>query len=106
MFLKNRKELADYTGISISSVNRILKKLERKRMIKIIKYKEYFKINIMEAGVPAFRELQNAFSDYDNVRFQGFTEEEIKNYLRFQERIEENMNRVLKGINTNIKADS
>lgn len=93
--IKNRKELADYAGIAPTTVNRILQKLARRKMIEEIKCKECIQINILEDGQPVLRELKNAFSDYDSVRFQGFTEDEIEEYLQFQDRIAENLSRVL-----------
>lgn len=50
------------------------------------------------------REIKNAFSDYDRVRFQGFTEDEIEEYLHLQNRIAENLSRVLKNVDVDAVA--
>lgn len=96
--VKTRKELADYAGIAPSAINRILQKLTRRKMIEEVRHKEYLEIQILEEGQPVLRELKNAFSDYDRVRFQGFTEDEIEEYLHLQNRIAENLSRVLKNV--------
>lgn len=96
--MKNKKELADYAGVARTTVNRILQKLVRKRMIEVISHKEYLEINILEDGEPIQKELENAFSDYDRVRFQGFSEDEIRTYFHYQNRIEQNLSRVLKSV--------
>lgn len=96
--IKNKKELADYVGLAPSTVTRILQKLVYKKMIEMAAHKDYLEIHVLDGGKPVLNELQNVFSDYDRVRFQGFTEEEIGKYLQFQGRIEENLSRVLKGV--------
>lgn len=93
--MKSRKELADYAGMNVSTVNRSLQKLLRKNMIEIKKQKGFLEIGITEEGKPVILHLQQIFDDYDAVRFQGFTEDEIGKYLRFQRRIDQNLNRIL-----------
>ncbi len=93
--MKNRKELADYAGIHLSTVNRSLQKMVRKRMIEIKKQKSGLEMIVTEEGMPVLKELQQAFEDYDEVRFQGFSEKEVEEYLGFQKRIDQNITRVL-----------
>ncbi len=93
--MKSRKELADYAGMNVSTVNRSLQKLLRKNMIEIKKQKGFLEIGITEEGKPVILHLQQIFDDYDAVRIQGFTEDEIGKYLRFQRRIDQNLNRIL-----------
>ena len=94
--MKNRKELADYAGIHISTANRSIQKLLRKHMVEIKKSKSYMEVVITEEGKPVIQELQQVFDDYDKVRFQGFSEDEVGKYLQFQKKIDQNLNRVLK----------
>ncbi len=94
--INSKKELADCTGFQMSSVNHSLQKLENRKMIEISKNKKRLYINILGAGYLVVEEIKKAIRDYDSIRFQGFTESEIGQYLKFQMRIEENMNRVLK----------
>ena len=94
--MKNLKELADYAGIHISTANRSIQKLLRKHMVEIKKSKSYMEVVITEEGKPVIQELQQVFDDYDKVRFQGFSEDEVGKYLQFQKKIDQNLNRVLK----------
>ncbi len=94
--IRNKKELADYAGISQSSVSRILQKLARRKMIEVSAHKDCIDINVLEEGEPILKELQNAFMDYDYVRFQGFSDNERSQYHYYQNKIKENLNRVLK----------
>lgn len=96
--MKSRKELADYAGIHLSTVNRSLQKMVRKHMIEIKKQKNGLEITVTEEGRPVIEELQQVFEDYDEVRFQGFSQEEVEKYLGFQKRIDQNILRVLQTI--------
>lgn len=96
--IKNRKELADYAGIHISTVNRSLQKMLRKHMIEIRKQKSCLQISITEEGMPVLQELEQVFADYDEVRFQGFSQEEMDCYLGYQKRIDQNIMRVLQTV--------
>lgn len=98
MAMENRKELANYAGIPLSTINRSLQKLQRKQMIEIRKQKSGVEIVITEEGRPVIQELQQVYADYDTVRFQGFSEDEIGKYLQFQKRIDQNLSRILRTI--------
>lgn len=95
--VKSKNELADYIGIENSELSRSFKILIHEKMLDVIPHKEYFEVVVLEEGKPVLKEIEQAFADYDAVRFQGFTDEEMETYLEFQKRIDENLSRVLKG---------
>lgn len=100
----SRRELADFINVSWRSLNVILQKLAAKNMIKIEEIKplksksekKKLRITLLEGAENIIRELARAQQDYDEARFADFTEEELIQYARFQNRIKENMARVLK----------
>ncbi len=65
-------------------------------MIEISTHKDCIDMNVLADGEPILKELQNAFMDYDYVRFRGFSDDERSQYHYYQNRIKENLNRVLK----------
>lgn len=91
----SRKELADYTGYSVRTVAKILQKLALKKVIDITSHGKKAEIRIMQEYLSLFAELEYVKRDYDNVRFEGFTDDEIEECRRFQERINENVGRIL-----------
>ena len=82
----------------------ILQKLAAKNMIKIEEIKplksksekKKLRITLLEGAESIIRELARAQQDYDEARFADFTEEELTQYARFQNRIKEKMTRVRK----------
>lgn len=91
----SRKELADYTGYSVRTVAKILQKLALKKVIDITSHGKKAEIRIMQEYLSLYAELEYVKRDYDNVRFEGFTDDEIEECRRFQERINENIRRIL-----------
>ena len=91
----SRKELADYTGYSVRTVSKILQKLTLKKVIDITSHGKKAEIRIMQEYLSLYTELEYVKRDYDNVRFEGFTDDEIEECRRYQERINENIRRIL-----------
>ncbi|MBS7303622.1 MAG: glycosyltransferase [Lachnospiraceae bacterium] len=91
----SRKELADYTGYSVRTVAKILQKLALKKVIDITSHGKKAEIRIMQEYLSLFAELEYVKRDYDNVRFEGFTDDEIEECRGYQERINENIRRIL-----------
>ena len=91
----SRKELADYTGYSVRTVAKILQKLALKKVIDITSHGKKAEIRIMQEYLSLFAELEYVKRDYDTVRFEGFADDEIEECRRFQERINENVGRIL-----------
>lgn len=65
-------------------------------MIELSTHKDCIDINILADGELILKELQNTFMDYDNVRFQGFSDSERSQYHYYQNKIKDNLNRVLR----------
>ena len=91
----SRKELADYTGYSVRTVAKILQKLALKKVIDITSHGKKAEIRIMQEYLSLYTELEYVKRDYDNVRFEGFTDDEIEECRGYQERINENIRRIL-----------
>lgn len=91
----SRKELADYTGYSVRTVSKILQKLTLKKVIDITSHGKKAEIRIMQEYLSLYTELEYVKRDYDTVRFEGFADDEIEECRRFQERINENVGRIL-----------
>lgn len=99
--IPNRKELADFTGMSRNSLARTLQKLSSKDFIKITevresKSKKYLRIELLPAASAILPDLATAQNDFDAVRYNGFTEEELIQYARLSEKIKENTQKVLR----------
>ena len=91
----SRKELADYTGYSVRTVAKILQKLALKKVIDITSHGKKAEIRIMQEYLSLYAELEYVKRDYDTVRFEGFTDDEIEECRGYQERINENIRRIL-----------
>lgn len=99
--IPSRKELADFTGMSRNSLARTLQKLSSKDFIKITevresKIKKYLRIELLPAAAAILPDLATAQNDFDAVRYNGFTEEELIQYARLSEKIKENTQKVLR----------
>lgn len=90
-----QKELADYTGYSVRTVSRILQKLALKKILIIISHGRKKEISLSEEYAFLYEELEYIRKDYDEVRFQGFTEKEAEECTKYLERINDNIRRVL-----------
>ena len=78
----SRKELADYTGYSVRTVSKILQKLTLKKVIDITSHGKKAEIRIMQEYLSLYTELEYVKRDYDNVRFEGFTDDEIEEFMK------------------------
>lgn len=90
-----KKELADYTGYSIRTVSRILQKLTMKKILAVNSQGRKLEIGFSEEHTSLYDELEYIRKDYDEVRFQGFSEKEAEECTEYLERINENIRRVL-----------
>lgn len=101
--LTSRKELADFTGMSKSTLSGTLQKLVSKNLIKITdvrkkdakEAKRGINIELLPAALDIIPSLATAEHDFNSVRFQGFTEEELEEYQRLSGKITENIQRIL-----------
>ena len=99
--LKSRKELSDFTGIMRHSLSASLQKLTSKGIIKIEEIRAtktrdgQLNISLLPAAEPIISDLATAQNDYDHTRFDGFSEEELIQYAHLNEKIKENILKVL-----------
>lgn len=123
--LRSRKELADFTGMSRNSLSMTLQKLSSKNYIRITEVKEpkektsrskrrsnedsteatpstahkgnqkYLRIELLPAAQELLPALSTVQSDFDNARFADFTEEELVEYARLCEKVNENTRHIL-----------
>lgn len=99
--LRSRKELSDFTDISRRSLSASLQRLTTKGLIKIEEIRAtktrdgQLNITLLPAAEPIISDLGTAQNDYDHTRFDGFSEEELIQYAHLNEKIKENILKVL-----------
>ncbi len=121
--VKNRRELADYAGLSVGSLSRSLQKLLSRDLIKLTEIRvknsasetdiknaersargglsslkpseKYLQIKLLPAAKPILAALTAARNDYDSARFSDFSEEELAAYAALTEKIKQNTLKVL-----------
>ena len=91
----SRTELADFAGLSKSSLSRTLQKLSAKDYIRVISTRKYLHVDLLPAATALLPELATAQNDFDAARFAGLSEEELICYAKVTEKIKENTMRVL-----------
>lgn len=93
----SRKELADFSGLTMHTLSTLLQKLSSKNLIKIEnkRSRKLFLITFLPAALPILEELANAQTKYDQARFGGFTEEELVQYSTLSEKIKQNVQNIL-----------
>ena len=93
------KELSDFVNLSRRTLSMCLQRLTAKGYIRMEEIGERKtgrqKILFLPACDGILADFDTAQNDYDQVRFQGFTEEELIRYAFFNDRIKENIRRVL-----------
>lgn len=100
--VRSRKELADLTGFSARSVSMILQKLVIRELIKVTEVRSRkdenrdFEVNLLQASEEITKDIEVAESDFEQVRYAGFTQDEKTQYEMFCSRIKNNILDVLK----------
>ena len=125
----NRRELADFAGITRTNLTSGLQRLTMKGFLKVEEVKEpkpskkdkttgknkmkaaemaetkrkgrggRIAVTILPAADAVMKELEMAQRDYDAARFAGFTEEELIKYAELSEKIKENTKNILYFLN-------
>lgn len=95
----SQKELADRVGITPAAVTGILKHLEREGYITRCEGRDsrYHEIDITELGRDAVELSRRIFSEVDTALFDGFSDEELSEYIKTMEKIQRNMESFRKG---------
>lgn len=93
----NRRELADFVNVSPRSLSILLQKLSSKGLLKVENKRSAKQLNIvfLPTAIPILNEIAAAQSNYDHIRFTGFTEDELIQYSYFTEKIKQNMQKIL-----------
>lgn len=104
-----QKEICSYTGWSARSLAGSLQKLARRRLIRKEKVQRKDKeaqedrsvgksmtvVRFGEESAQVTEALDRAFRDIEELRFQGFTEEEIRQYKEFSRRAAQNVQKAI-----------
>lgn len=97
----SRRELSDYTNMSRRSLSLNLQKLTAKGYIKMqeSREKKAQERRITVWMLPAAAQIEEALADvqreYDETRYQNFSEDELLQYAYLTEKIKKNMQKVL-----------
>lgn len=93
----NRKELADFIGITPRVLTMALQKLYSKGIVKITTKRTTKKLNVvfLSAAEPILPELTDAQNNYEQARLAGFTEDELIQYAQLSEKIKQNVQKIL-----------
>lgn len=100
----SRRELADFCGMTKSSLSLALQRLSSKNFIKVTGVdaaaskksgKRALHIELLAPARSILPELTLALNDFDAARFRDFTEEEYEQYLRLSSKMHENIQKVL-----------
>lgn len=100
---RRRKDLADFTGMQKNSLSLALQRLSSKDLIKVTSTtdtpkksgEKLLQIELLPAALDILPELSTVNNDFDAVRFDGFTEDELAEYNRLSDKIKENIQKVL-----------
>lgn len=93
----NRKELADFAGMTGRTLSVALSKLSQKGFIKVTTHRntKEMTITFLPTVFSVLDELSAAQENYENARLAGFTEEEQITYARLSEKIKQNVQKIL-----------
>ena len=110
---ESRRNLADFSGLSRRALSQTLQKLAAKGYLKAEARKlpreagqenpylsparraRELDVSLLPAAQPVLRELEAAMGEYDQTRFAGFSREELEQYTRLSEKLQENLRNVL-----------
>ena len=97
----SRRELSDFTGISRSSLSVCIQRLSAKNYIRTedLRMEEektrILQFALLPASEPLLQDFATVYNDYDQVRFQNFTDEELIQYACLSKKMHENIQKVL-----------
>lgn len=92
VYIKNSKELAEFSGYSKRKLSNILQKLMKKELIRMIKpTRGSTTIQILSAANPILADLEIAQNDFDHIRFRNLTDNDLVTYGKLSEEIKKNI---------------
>ena len=97
--LLSQKQLSEHLGITQAAVTQALKKLEADGYIKreLGDDNRYNEITITTRGIDVVEYTKTAFSAIDRSLFDGFSSDELENYVGFLEKIQKNILNKMEG---------
>ena len=108
--IRTKKDLADFTGMTLRALTLMLQKLEAKKLIKAAERPAEKKaksgsssrssgkildIVFLPDSGPVLQDLQTVQNDFDQVRFSGLDDEELIQYAVLTEKIRQNIQETL-----------
>lgn len=97
----DRKELAEFTGLSRGRLSMLLSRLEGRGLVSAAEDRspgdreKRLKIVFPSSADPVLADVEEAWRDFTAARLAGFSGEEREQYERLSERVRENIRRVL-----------
>lgn len=100
---RSRKDLADFIGMPKNALSLTLQRLASKNFIKVTSAtdtpkksnEKLLQIELLSAALDILPELSTVKKDFDAVRFDGFTEDELAEYSRLADKIKGNLQKRL-----------
>lgn len=91
-----RKELADFAGISPSTLSSFLQRLTHKGLIKAETKRSTgeLAVTFLAAADPILREFSSISLSYRQTALEGFSREEEEQYARLNQKVQENIERL------------
>ena len=91
--LPSQKELADYLDITPAAVTGALKKIEQDGYVErtLGQDNRYNELKITEKGRALVAKIRKLFSEAYSLIFDGFSEEELDNYISYLGRLQTNI---------------
>ena len=91
--LPSQKELADYLDITPAAVTGALKKIEQDGYVErtLGQDNRYNELKITEKGRALVAKTRKLFSETYSLMFDGFSEEELDNYISYLGRLQTNI---------------
>lgn len=108
--INTKKDLADFTGMTMRALTLMLQKLEAKKLIRTTEHPAEKKtksgapihsphklldIVFLSDSKPILQELQTVQNDFDQIRFAGMDDEELVQYAVLTEKIRQNIQETL-----------
>ncbi|MGN1267688.1 MAG: glycosyltransferase [Dorea sp.] len=95
--ITKRPDFIDFSEMSPSSLNRSLQKLAAKDLLRVNTKRESdeFLFTFLPAVMPILEEFDSVIEDYEQARFQNLTEDEIHQYYALNEKIKQNIQKIL-----------
>ena len=98
---KSRQELADYVGVNLISLTRMIQRLVAKKLVKVelldalpLSGDRPIKISPTEEAWPAAEQIADALADYDKIRFSDLSEEEQDTFIQLEGRIADDISAI------------